>query len=61
MLRLHAVAETMRDLAADLNAQATLADAKPLGYSDAFRLIVLARDLGSVAYRLAAAAREMVK
>ncbi len=57
--RLLAAAVQMRDLATDLNAQATLADAQPMGYSDAYRMIVAARDLGALAHRLDACAREM--
>ena len=56
--RLLEASATMRQLAVDLDAMGTDAEKRPDGYADAFRLIVLARDLGSVALRLAAAARE---
>jgi hypothetical protein len=42
-----------------LCAAATRIDAQPQGYSDAYRLIVLARDVSELAYRLDAVAREV--
>ena len=57
--RMLALAEWMRDLAADLDGHATLADARPDGYADAYRAIVTARELGALAQKLASAARAM--
>ena len=57
--RMLALAESMRDLAADLDGHATLADARPDGYADAYRAIVTARELGALAQKLASAARAM--
>jgi hypothetical protein len=54
-----ALAESMRALAADLDGHATLADARPDGYADAYRAIVTARDLGALAQKMSVAARAM--
>ena len=57
--RLCAAADLLRELSADLNVAATRIDAQPQGYSDAYRLIVVARDVSALAYRLDAVAREV--